>query len=190
MFKRGRKELRGLIAVCAIVAVAAVTPAVAQEIADYARNAGKVGGLRPASLARASLGRRQSHIEDFASSGWTTVHGVSAHAPARGIFLVWGQFSAEWDDDSDPGTYASVAARVTIDDKTVGQPQFFEIDRVTKTGTLPVSLSGAIPVEAGAHRVRIQVRRRDGSALTHLFPRQTQTLFVPFGDSGEQGKLY
>lgn len=152
-------------------------------------NSKRLGGLESEELVRASIARRKSHISEFDSRGWASVHNNGVTAPADGVLLVWGQFAAEWDEDSDPGTFAGLGARLTVDERVAGQPQIVEIDRSTRAGTTPVFLSGAVPVEKGSHRVRVQARRTEGQGLIYLRPRQTTTLFVPFGNDGIQGRL-
>jgi len=159
------------------------------SVLGKAFNSRRVGGLRASQLVRASIARRRSHIAGFRSQGWASIHGAPVTAPTAGVVLVWGQFAAEWDEESEPGTFAGLRARLTVDDRVAGQPQAVEINRSTRAGTTPVSLSAAFPVDRGTHRVRIQARRSEGEALTYLRPRQTTTLFVPFGDDGRAGKL-
>ena len=152
-------------------------------------NSKQVGGLSASQLVRASKARRKDHIDRFSSRGWASVHSHGVTAPTDGVLLVWGQFSAEWDDDSAPGSFAGLGARLTVDERVAGQPQIVEIDRSTRAGTRALVLSAAVPVEKGSHLVRIQARRMEGEGLTYLRPRQTITLFVPFGDDGIKGRL-
>jgi hypothetical protein len=152
-------------------------------------NAKKVGGFRPDQIVRASVAKRLGHISGFRSPGWATVHGARVTAPTDGVLLLWGQFAAAWDDDSEPGAFAGLGSRLTVDERVAGHPQIVEIDRSTRAGTTPVFLSGALPVKKGSHRIRIQARRTEGSALIYLRPRQTTTIFVPFGNDGEAGRL-
>ncbi len=178
------------VVVAAVVAAGlAATPSVASRVADFARNAGKVDRLDASDLVRASSAIAGGHRSDFNSRGFATVHRTRAQAPVRGVLLVWAGLSAEWDDDSDPGTYASLVGRVRVDRRIATAPQRIEISRETRAGTQHMALSGAIPVPAGSHKVELQVRRSAGDAFTYIHQRHIETLFVPFGKAGRQGTL-
>lgn len=183
------KRLRGVVAASAVLVVVAATPSIASRIADYARNAGKVDRLDASDLVRASSSIATGHRSDFNSRGFASLQRTRVEAPVRGVLLVWAGMSAEWDDDSDPGTYAGLVGRVRVDRRSAGAPQQVEISRGTRAGTQHLALSGAIPVAAGSHRVDVQIRRASGDALTYIHQRHIETLFVPFGKRGEQGSL-
>lgn len=226
-----RRDLAAAATSVVAVAALASAPAVADGVAEYARNAGKVDGIDavraaapagrragklvatnqlghlpprvvgtapnsrrvgkmlPHEIIRASARSSSGHIGNFHSRGFTRIHGSRVMAPRRGILLLWGQFPVEWDEDSEPGSYASLSATFAVDDERVGVPQVIELDRATRRGTVPVSLQAAVPVDAGPHRVAIQLRTTAGSALAYIRPRHTQTLFVPFGNDGGRGIL-
>ena len=103
--------------------------------------------------------------------------------------MVWAGLNAEWDDDSQPGSYSEIVARLTLDNRPAGTPQRAEISRSTRAGTQHVGLSAAIPVKVGTHRINVQVRTARGEALTYLRGRHVEILFVPFGSQGVQGSL-
>lgn len=179
-----RADVRsGLVAAGTSLALVAA-PAVAGHIADYARDSNKVDGLHASDLVRATGASRTGHVEDFQSSGYATIHRLRVEAPVKGYVLAWANFSAEWDDGSAPGSFARLSSRITLDGRRVASTQHFEISRSTLAGTQTISLSGAIPVKAGTHKVLLQAKRADGQALAHLYPRHLQALFVPFGDVG------
>jgi hypothetical protein len=179
-----RADVRsGLIAAGTALALVG-GPALAGHIADYARDSNKVDGFHASDLSRVVGGSRTGHIEEFQSAGYATVHRARIEAPVKGYVLVWANFSAEWDDSSQPGSFAQLSSRITLDGRRVAPTQHFEISRSTLAGTQTVSLSGAIPVKAGTHRVVLQAKRAGGEALAHLYPRHLQALFVPFGDVG------
>lgn len=171
----------GLVA--AGTALALVTaPAVAGHIADYARDANKVDGFHASDLASATGRSRTGHLEDFQSAGYATIHRMSVEAPVKGYVLAWANFSAKWDDSSEPGSFAELSSRITLDGRRVAPTQHFEISRSTLAGTQTVALSGAVPVKAGSHRLVLQAKRAGGEALAYIYPRHLQALFVPFGE--------
>lgn len=187
MVLRKRRGLALLVVVLGSLVISA--PSVASRIADYARNAGKVDGFDAGDMLRASSSLASGHRSDFQSRGFANVQRTRFVAPVRGILLIWSGTSIGWDDDSEPGTYASIVGRITVDRKPAGIAQRAEISRGTSEGIQPLSLSAAVPVKAGPHRVNLQLRTAAGEALTYIHPRHTETLFVPFGSTGVQGAL-
>ena len=167
----------------------AVAPAVADDVAEYARNAGRVDGLSADEIVRASSRVNSAHLSNFYSRGFSNLHHSRFVAPAKGVLMVWSGLSAQWDEDSDPGTYAELVARITVDRRSIGAPQRVEISRSTRAGTQPMGLSAAIPVKSGPHRINLQARTARGEALTYLHGRHTEFLFVPFGAEGVRGSL-
>ncbi len=103
--------------------------------------------------------------------------------------MVWGGLSVGWDDDSEPGSYAELVGRITIDRRLAGAPQRVEISRNTSKGTQHLALSTAVPVTRGLHRINLQLRTGSGEARSYIHPRHIETLFVPFGPSGIQGTI-
>lgn len=184
-----RLDIRSAVVAAVIAAALLGAPAVAQRIADYARDAGKVDGFNASELTRAGAAARIDHLENFHSGGFATILRKKVIAPVRGVVLAWGHFSAEWDSDSDPGSFATLAARLRIDDRAMGPSQHIEMGRSTVAGTQAIVVGGAVPVKPGAHVLTLQLKRTEGSALTHIYPRHVQTLFVPFGNDGSQGSL-
>ncbi len=183
-----RRKLRFLlvpIGLCLLIAA----PSVASRIADYARNAGKVDGLDANELIRASSSVAPGHVSDFHSRGFANIQRCRFVAPRRGVLMIWSGFSAGWDDDSEPGSYAALVARLRVDGRAAGAAQQLEISRSTRFGTQHLSLSAAIPVKAGPHKIAVQLRTARGDALSYVHPRHTETLFVPFGSRGVQGSL-
>ena len=152
-------------------------------------NARRVQGFTPDRIVRAGERVSSGHIENFHSRGFAGVHRSSVTAPGRGILLLWGQFPVEWDPDSEPGSYTSLAATFAVDDEQVGVPQLVEVERGTRRGTIAVSVQAAVPVDRGRHKVALQLRRTAGNALVRVLPRHIQSLFVPFGDGGVRGEL-
>ena len=188
MKKRSPNWLRVVVA-ATVVALLAATPSIAARVADFARNAGKVDHLDASDLVRASSAIAGGHRSDFNSRGFATVQHARVEAPVRGVLLVWAGLSAEWDDDSDPGTYSELVGRIRVDRKKAVAPQRIEISRETRAGTKHMALSGATPVSKGPHKVELQIRSAKGDAFTYIHQRHIETLFVPFGKSGEQGSL-
>ena len=184
---RGKGRL--VLLVVAVASLAFSAPSIASRIADYARNAGKVDGFEASDLLRASSSIAGGHRADFHSRGFANVQRTRFVAPVRGIVVIWSGTSIGWDDDSDPGTYASIAGRIAVDRKAAGPAQRIEISRGTSAGTQGLSLSAAVPVKAGPHRINLQLRTAAGEALTYVHPRHTEWLFVPFGSRGTQGAL-
>ena len=184
-----RKNGRFVLIVIALASLALSAPSVASRVADYARNAGKLEGFEASELVRASSSVTGGHRSDFHSRGFATVQRTRFVAPVRGVVMVWSGTSIGWDDDSDPGTYASIAGRIAVDRKPAGAAQRVEISRGTSAGTQRLSLSTAVPVKAGPHRINLQLRTAAGEALTYIHPRHTEWLFVPFGSRGMQGQL-
>ena len=226
-----RRDLATAVTVVVSVAALASAPAIAESVADYARNSGKVDGIDavragarpqrragklvatnalgylpadvvgtvpnarrvgrmlPSEIVRASARSSSGHLGDFHSRGFARVHGARVVAPRAGILLLWGQLSVEWDEDSEPGSYATLVATFAVDDDRVGTSQVVELDRSTRRGTEAISLEAAVPVDRGPHRISIQLRRASGRALAYVRPRHTQTLFVPFGNEGRRGVL-
>ena len=189
LFQRVRRDFRPLLVAVTASVFLAAAPSVASSIARYARNAGKVDGFEANELARASSAIASGHISNFSSRGWANIQQTRVVAPAKGVLLLWAGSSAEWDDDSEPGSYATLIARLTVDRRSAGSPQRVEISRATRAGTQHLSLSAAIPVRAGSHRIAFQLRSAAGEALTYVYPRHVETLFVPFGNRGAQGRL-
>ena len=169
--------------------VLATAPSVASKIADFARNSGRVDGFNADDLIRASSAVATGNLSDFHSRGFVNIQQTRVAAPVKGIILVWTGFSAEWDQDSDPGSYAGLLARLRVDRQVGGVPQQMEISRSTRAGTQHLALSAAIPVKSGPHRINVQLRTTRGEALTYLHQRHIETLFVPFGRKGLQGEL-
>ena len=186
MLWRNRRLCLITVVLC-ILAVAA--PSVASRVVGYARNAGKVDGFDANDLVRASSSTATGHRSDFNSRGCANLQRARVVAPVRGILMVWGGTSVGWDDDSDPGSYAALVGRLTVDGKIAGTAQQVEVSRGTSAGTQHLSLSAAIPVKAGPHRINLQLRTAAGEALLYVHPRHTETLFVPFGSTGVQGSL-
>ena len=184
-----RRFLRTVFIATAICLVFAAAPSVASRVADFARNSGKVDGFDANDLVRASSAVASGHLSDFHSRGFTNIQRRRVEAPVKGVLLVWSGFSVEWDDDSDPGSYAGLIGRLRVDRRIAGAPQQMEISRSTRAGTQHLSLSAAIPVKAGPHRISVQVRTARGEALTYIQQRHVETLFVPFGAKGIQGDL-
>lgn len=184
-----RMDLRSAVVTAVVTGTLLGAPAVAQRIADYARDAGKVDGFNASELARAGAAARTDHVENFHSGGFATILRKKVIVPVKGVVLAWGHFSAEWDSDSDPGSFATLVARLRIGDRKMGPSQHIEIGRSTVAGTQAVVVGGAVPVKPGAHVLTLQLKRSEGSALTHIYPRHLQTLFVPFGNDGSQGSL-
>jgi len=172
-----------------VVAVIASAPAIAAGIARYAKNSGKLDGLSASDLVRATSAVNEGHLSDFRSKGFTNIQKLRFSAPVKGVIVLWSGVNAEWDDDSDPGSYADFVTRLTVDRKAVGVPKRAEIERSTKSGTLSVSVSAAVPVKAGPHQIHLQARTASGEALTYLRGRHTELMFVPFGRSGRQGSI-
>lgn len=189
MFNAIRRDLRPIVVALIISVLGVAAPSVASSIAKYARNSGKVDGLDANDLVRASSAIASGHVSDFSSRGWANVQGTRVVAPVKGVLLLWAGSSAEWDDDSDPGSYATLAARLAVDRRPAGSPQRVEISRGTRAGTQDISLSAAIPVKAGPHKIVFQLRDVAGEAMTYLHQRHVETLFVPFGSRGVQGRL-
>ena len=189
MFRRFRNDLRSSAICVVLVALVAVSPAVASGVARYARNAGNVDGLSSDELARASSSVNSGHLSDFNSRGFTNIQRTRFVAPVNGILMMWAGVNAEWDDDSRPGAWADLVGRFTLDNRAAGAPQRVEISRSTRAGTQHLGLSAAVPVKAGPHRINVQVRTARGDALTYLRGRHVEMLFVPFGSRGVQGAL-
>ena len=187
--KNRKKDLRWALALTAVLAIAGAAPSVASRVADYARNAGKVDGFQASDLARASSTVASGHISDFKSRGFANVQRARVEAPVRGVLLVWAGLSAEWDDDSDPGSYSGLTARVRVDRRVATAPQQIEISRSTRAGTQHLALSGGIPVQAGSHRVILQLKSARGDAFTYINQRHIETMFVPFGRNGDPRTL-
>lgn len=186
---RARKGLRSILVAAVMCVVLAAAPSVASRVADFARNAGHVDGFNADDLVRASSSVATGHLSDFHSRGFVNIQRARVQAPVKGVILVWSGFSAEWDDDSDPGSYAGLVGRLRVDRRGAGAPQQVEISRSTRAGTQHLALSAAIPVKAGPHRVNVQLRTALGDAFTYIHQRHTETLFVPFGAKGVQGSL-
>ncbi|MDQ4145504.1 MAG: hypothetical protein M3198_17545 [Actinomycetota bacterium] len=184
-----RRSPRWILITAALCSVLAAAPAVASRVADFARNAGKVDGLDANELVRASSSVATGHLSDFHSRGFANVQRSRVQAPVKGVLLVWSGLSVGWDDDSDPGTYAGMIGRIRVDRRVAGAPQQLEISRSTRAGTQHLSLSAAVPVKAGPHRVSVQLRTAQGEALTYVHQRHVETLFVPFGSRGVRGSL-
>jgi hypothetical protein len=172
-----------------VVAIVAAAPAIASGVARYAKNAGKVDGLSADELVRANSVVTDGHVSNFRSRGFANIHRIRFDAPVKGVLMLWSGVNAEWDDDSEPGTYSEIVARLTVDRRVAGSPQRAEISRSTNVGTQHIGLSAAIPVKAGPHRIVLQARTAAGEALTYLRGRHTEFLFVPYGPSGTQGSL-
>jgi hypothetical protein len=183
------RNLRLALALTAVLAVGGSAPSIASRVADYARNANKVDGLHASDLARASSTVASGHISDFKSRGFANVQRTRVEAPVKGVLLVWAGLSAEWDDDSDPGSYSGLTGRVRVDRRIATAPQQVEISRSTRAGTQHLSLSGAVPVQAGSHKVILQLRSARGEAFTYVHQRHIETMFVPFGRNGDPRTL-
>ena len=177
-----RSDVRSGVIAAGTALTLVAAPAVAGHIADYARDSNKVDGFHASDLSRVVGGSRTGHIEEFQSGGYATIHRSRVEAPVKGYVLVWANFSAEWDDSSEPGSFAELSSRLTLGGRRIAPTQHFEISRSTLAGAQTVALSGAIPVKAGSHKVVLQAKRADGEALAHIYPRHLQALFVPFGE--------
>lgn len=188
MKEKGR-NLKWAFGLTFALAIGGAAPSVASRVADYARNAGKVDGYHAADLVRASASVAGGHVSDFKSRGFANVQRSRIEAPVKGVLLVWAGLSAEWDDDSDPGSFANLVGRVRIDRRVVGAPQQIEISRETRAGTQHLALSGALPVQAGPHKVIVQLKSSRGDAFSYLHQRHVETLFVPFGRRGDPATL-
>ena len=186
--RKTRFDLRWA-ALFVVVAIVATAPAIAGGFARYAKNADKVDGLSSDELVRAHSVVTEGHLGHFRSRGFVNVHRVRFDAPVKGVLMLWSGFNAEWDHDSDPGSYADIVARFLVDRRVAGAPQRSEISRSTQAGTQNIGLSAAVPVKAGPHRISLQARTSAGEALTYLTGRHTEILFVPFGPKGIQGSL-
>ena len=186
--RRMRLDLKW-VALVIVVGLAAAAPAIAEGVARYAKNAGKLDGLSANEMVRASSGVNDGHLSDFHSRGFTNIQRLRFEAPVKGVLLLWAGVNAEWDEDSAPGSYAEVVARLTLDRRVAGAPQRAEISRSTRAGTQHVALSAAVPVRPGPHRIFFQVRTSEGEARTYLRGRHVEMLFVPFGSRGLQGSL-
>lgn len=189
MLHQLRGHVRSAAVAAGLVALVAVAPAVASNFAEYARNAGRLDGLSADEIVRASSRVNTAHLSNFYSRGFSNLHHSRFVAPGKGVLMVWSGLSVQWDEDSDPGTYAELVARITVDRRSSGAPQRVEISRSTRVGTQQVGLSAAIPVKAGPHRINLQARTARGEALTYLLGRHTEILFVPFGAGGVRGSL-
>ena len=189
MFRKLRTEFKSVALCLVVLALVAVSPAVAEGIARYARNAGRIDGFSSDELVRASAAINSGHRSDFNSRGFSTIQRTRFVAPAKGILMMWAGLNAEWDNDSEAGSYAEIVARLTVDNHLAGAAQRAEITRSTRAGTQQVGLSAAIPVKMGTHRINVQVRTARGEALTYLRGRHVEFLFVPFGSQGVQGSL-
>ena len=189
MFQRLKTDVRSSAICLVLVALVAVSPAVASEVARYARNAGRIDGFSSDELVRASSAVNTGHRSDFNTRGYSTIQRARFEAPVKGVLMVWAGLNAQWDDDSEAGSYAEIVARLTVDNHAAGSSQRVEISRSTRAGTQIIGLSAAIPVKAGPHRIGVQAKTARGEALTYLQGRHIEFLFVPFGSQGVQGTL-
>ena len=186
--ERKRLDLKW-VALVITVALALAAPAIAAGVARYAKNAGKLDGLSANEMVRATSAVDDGHLSDFHSRGFTNIQSLRFEAPVKGVLLMWSGVNAEWDEDSAPGSYAHVVARLMLDRRVAGAPQRAEISRSTRAGTQHIGLSAAVPVKPGPHRISFQVRTSEGEARTYLRGRHMEMLFVPFGSRGFQGSL-
>ena len=184
-FKNWRWSVVTVVLCISVVAA----PSIAARVADFARNAGKVDRLDANEIVRASSAILSGHKSDFHSAGFANLQRTRVTAPVKGILMVWAGLSVGWDDDSSPGSYASLVGRITVDRRRASAPQRVEISRDTAAGTQHMSLSAAVPVTAGPHKVALQLRTSAGEARSYIHPRHIETLFVPFGTNGVQGAI-
>jgi len=155
-------------------------------------DAGKLAGFSPEELVRASHAQSTASINDFnPGNTFTEIFSTQVEAPVDGILVVWAVHNTEWDVSSPLASGARTQTRLLVDGAQHGIQPFtsFEEGQVSSQNGLTVSIQAAVPVTAGTRTVALEMLRSSGTALLFVQSSSITTLFVPFGDSGEQGVL-
>lgn len=148
-------------------------------------NAHRVDGLHANELVRATTLSSTTFTDDFDTCAFTTLLSKTVTAPTSGILLVWGNVGAVRDvTDGNPGT---LGVQVAVDATAVTTEQAVHlVDSGTREGS--AQATGATPVSAGSHTVDVQASQC-GIGTAFIVNQSITTLFVPFGNNGNQGAL-
>jgi hypothetical protein len=154
-------------------------------------DAGRLAGFSPEELVRASHAQSTASIDDFSPGIFTEIFSTQVEAPVDGIVIVSAVHNTEWDVSSPSPSGARTQTRMLVDGAQHGIQPFtsFENGQVSAQNGLTVSIHAAVPVTAGTSTVSLEMLRTSGTALLFVQSSSITTLFVPFGDSGEQGVL-
>jgi hypothetical protein len=198
-----KKQIAKAAPTLSVAHAATAGSATTATTAATAANATKVGGFLPSDLVRATTataGDLQfpcdsgTVLDNFASATYTDVVSKSVTAPTSGLLVIISNVEAGSDNSPAPpaGAQSTWDSRVTVDgtqaggvsDQAVGPPITVGCaDHDTAT------VSTVVPVSAGAHVVKAQIRLRSGNLPLWVGYGSVTTLFVPFGNSGAQGSL-
>jgi hypothetical protein len=155
--------------------------------ATTAANAGTLNGLTANQLARAATASSTSINDDFNTCTMTTLLSTAVNAPVNGVLLVWGSIAAIRDANSGAGQTGILGSRVAVDGvaATTVNNVLLELFGPLEGS---VNVSGAIPVSAGSRTVALQAQEC-GAGMAFINGKSITTLFVPFGNTGQQGVL-
>jgi hypothetical protein len=148
-------------------------------------NAHKLDGLHANQLVRATTLSSTTVTDDFDTCAFTTLLSKTVTAPTSGILLVWGNVAAAKDVTGvNPST---LGVQVTVDATAVTTEQAVHlVDQTSREGS--AQATGATPVSAGSHIVDVKASEcTTGTAF--IVNQSITTLFVPFGNDGNQGAL-
>jgi hypothetical protein len=157
-------------------------------------DAGALAGFSPDELVRASHAQSAAAIDDFdPGPTFTEIFSTQVEAPVDGIVIVSAVHNTEWDVSSPSPSGARTRTRMLVDGVQHGIQPWTSFDEgqiaASVQSGLTVSIHAAVPVTAGTSTVSLEMQRSAGTALLFVQSASVTTLFVPFGDSGEQGVL-
>jgi hypothetical protein len=170
-----------------VVAMVTSTVMAAVPAAAIIANADKVDGFDANQLVRASYKGNSTTLNNFNPGSYTTVISKTANAPRKGILMLWGNVDAEETTGTDQTVLQS---RFMVDGNPVGTTEDTAeqyMDAVGFNHSNSVALSVAVPVAKGRHAVALQAYTTEAPIL--IQGRSITTLFVPFGNGGQQGTL-